>query len=121
MGARAVRGRSGLSDGGSDTWDIEIPAFDKASLYQTMVTEVPAFFLPKQRCVQLKPAPAWKGKNTYLLKRSNCYLTRVSQICFTAIRTLNFCMAVGGKVSLLFPLKVPLAAESKKRSKERSM
>jgi hypothetical protein len=29
MGARAVRGRSGWSDGGSDTWDIEIPAFDK--------------------------------------------------------------------------------------------
>jgi hypothetical protein len=37
MGARAVRGRSGWSDGGSDTWDIEIPAFDKASLYQTML------------------------------------------------------------------------------------
>jgi hypothetical protein len=35
MGARAVRGRYGCSDGGSDTWDIEIPAFDKASLYQT--------------------------------------------------------------------------------------
>jgi hypothetical protein len=64
MGARAVRGRSGLSDGGSDTWDIEIPSFDKASLYQTMVTEVTALFLPKQRCVQLKPAQAWKGKNT---------------------------------------------------------
>jgi hypothetical protein len=49
MGARAVRGRSGWSDGGSDTWDIEIPAFDKASLYQnqTMVTEVLAFFPPK--------------------------------------------------------------------------
>jgi hypothetical protein len=37
IGARAVRGRSGWSDGGSDTWDIEIPAFDKASLYQTML------------------------------------------------------------------------------------
>jgi hypothetical protein len=51
MGARAVRGRSGWSDGGSDTWDIEIPSFDKASLYQTMVTEVPdgqeLVFLPK--------------------------------------------------------------------------
>jgi hypothetical protein len=33
MGARAVRGRSRWSDGGSDTWDIEIPSFDKASLY----------------------------------------------------------------------------------------
>jgi len=31
-----VRGRSVWSDGGSDTWDIEIPAFDKASLYQTI-------------------------------------------------------------------------------------
>jgi hypothetical protein len=39
IGARAVRGRSWASDGGSDTWDIEIPAFDEASLYQTMVTE----------------------------------------------------------------------------------
>jgi hypothetical protein len=54
MGARAVRGRSGWSDGGSDTWDIEIPAFDEASLYQTMVSSVPAFFPPKHRCVQLK-------------------------------------------------------------------
>jgi len=54
MGARAVRGRSRWSDGGSDTWDIEIPSFDKASLYQTMVTSVPAFFPPKPRCVQLK-------------------------------------------------------------------
>jgi hypothetical protein len=51
MGARAVRGRSGWSDGGSDTWGIEIPAFDKASLYQTIVTEVPAFFPPKQLCI----------------------------------------------------------------------
>jgi hypothetical protein len=54
MGARAVRGKSWESDGGSDTWDIEVPAFDKASLYQTMVTSVPAFFPPKHRCVQLK-------------------------------------------------------------------
>jgi hypothetical protein len=54
MGARAVRGRSGCRDEGSDTWDIEIPAFDKASLYQTIVTEVSAFFPPKQRCVPLK-------------------------------------------------------------------
>jgi hypothetical protein len=38
MGARAVRGRFGWSDWGSDTWDIEIPAIDKASLYQKMVT-----------------------------------------------------------------------------------
>ncbi len=62
MGARAVRGKSGLSDGGSDTWDIEIPAFDKASLYQTMVTEVLAFFLPKPRCVQLKRNRHGRGK-----------------------------------------------------------
>jgi len=41
MGARAVRGRYGWSDWGSDTWDIEIPAIDKASPYQKMVTEVP--------------------------------------------------------------------------------
>jgi hypothetical protein len=49
MGARAVRGSSGWSSWGSDTWDIEIPEFDKASLYQTMVTSVPAFFPSKQR------------------------------------------------------------------------
>jgi hypothetical protein len=54
MGARAVRGSSFWSDGGSDTWDIEIPAFDEASLYQTMVTSVPAFVPQKHRCVQLK-------------------------------------------------------------------
>jgi hypothetical protein len=40
MGARAVRGRSKWSDWGSDTWDIEMPAFDKASLYQKMVLRV---------------------------------------------------------------------------------
>jgi hypothetical protein len=62
MGARAVRGRSRWSDGGSDTWDIEIPSFDKASLYQTMVTEVTALFLPKQRCVQLKRNRHGRGK-----------------------------------------------------------
>jgi hypothetical protein len=54
MGARAVRGKSWESFWGSDTWDIEIPAFDKASLYQTMVTSVPVFVPPKHRCVQLK-------------------------------------------------------------------
>jgi hypothetical protein len=62
MGARAVRGKYGWSDGGSATWDIEIPAFDKASLYQTMVTSVPAFFPPKQRCVQLKRNRHGRGK-----------------------------------------------------------
>ncbi|MEH1871287.1 MAG: hypothetical protein V7K73_07620 [Nostoc sp.] len=34
MGARAVKGRSGCRDWGSDTWGIEILAIDKASLYQ---------------------------------------------------------------------------------------
>jgi hypothetical protein len=29
MGARAVRGRSGLSDGGSDTWDIAVLYYQK--------------------------------------------------------------------------------------------
>jgi hypothetical protein len=55
MGARAVRGKSGCSDGGSDTWDIEIPAFDKASLYQTIVTSVPALLFHIRRLSCSKP------------------------------------------------------------------
>ena len=78
-------GRSFWSDGGSDTWDIEIPSFDKASLYQTLVTEVTALFLPKLPVRAVEAKQAWKGKNTHSLKRSSCYLTRVSQICFTAV------------------------------------
>jgi hypothetical protein len=49
MGARAVRGRSFWSALGSNTWDdMEMRAFDKASLYQKMVTKVSLMFMVEQ-------------------------------------------------------------------------
>jgi hypothetical protein len=54
MGARAVRGRSRWSDGGSDTWDIEIPAFDIRLTVSNNGYLCSSLFSPKPRCVQLK-------------------------------------------------------------------
>jgi hypothetical protein len=65
MGARAVMGSSGWSDGGSNIWDIEIPAFDKASLYQLgSSVGLPLYALARHLIEHDPDDVVWTGEGT---------------------------------------------------------